>query len=264
MKVHLNPEVVLIWRPTMIRGGVERLLEKYGQPPEGWRRDPTDGDGDGIPELYGRMCYSAFGPLQGRIGAKAYHANILSQAHGSVIENATWGFAVFGASRGFLAQMTRHRAGFAFAAESSHFEHFSDNNEKGTIEPGICLTGIPKALHAQFIKAAQGALDDYEAMWKSIRETFPIDAKVKKIVSGSARGLLPTCLECRLGFSANARALRHVCEMRGTEANTLEIRLVAVQLAKLMQVEAPSIFQDMEILEGSDGHEVVTFKYHKV
>lgn len=266
MKIHYAPEVVLVWRPTFVEGAVEKLLAKYGQPLEGWRRDPGDGDGDGIPELYGRMCYSSYGKLQGRVGARAYHSNILSSGHGSVLETATWGFAVFGASRGFLAQMTRHRAGFAYAAESTHFTQYSDDNDKkGVVEPGICVTGIPPGPPQDFmIDTCHEALLEYDALWQKIRSLFPEDAKVKKLVSGAARGLLPTALECKLGFTANARALRHVCEMRGTVDNTLEIRLVAVGLAEIMKLEAPAIFQDFEIVLADDGYPVVRSAYPKV
>ena len=265
MKIHLEPEVVLVWRPTFVQVGVERLLSKYGQTIEGWRRDPSDGDGDGIPELYGRMCYSALGPLQGRVGAKSYHENILSSGHGSVLETATWGFAVFGASRGYLAQMTRHRAGFAYAAESTHFERFSSGGEKGTVEPGICLAGIPEGASRDLIDAGcRAALANYNRLWDEIRKSFPVDGKVKKIVSGVARGLLPTALECKLGFTANARSLRHLCQMRGNSANTVEIRIVAAQVAKIMLIEAPAIFQDFSVVIDEDGWPTVKSVWQKV
>jgi len=264
MKVYLQPHVILIWRPAFIIEGVKELLASYNCDITGWRRDLGDGDGDGIPELYGRMCYSSFSHLQGRVGATAYHKNILESGHGSVLETATWGFVVCGASRGYLAQQTRHRAGFAYAAESTHFERFSDGGEKGTVEPGICATGVPENLRGEFVEAAMRALTDYDRTWKAIRASFPADAKVKKIVSGSVRGLLPTALECKLGFTANARALRHLCEMRGNAENTLEIRLVAAQVAEIMLREAPAIFQDFMVSDGDDGHPVVRSEHRKV
>jgi len=264
MKIHLEPEVVLIWRPSFVKEGVERLMSRYGLELEDWRRDPLDGDGDGIPELYGRMCYSSFGDLQGRVGATAYHQNILSSGHGSVLETVTWGFAVFGASRAYLAQQTRHRAGFAYAAESTHFEKFSEGGGKGTIEPAICVAGLDQN-DVELVKAScERAITDYERLWDSIRAALPAGVKVKKIVSGAARCLLPTALECRLGFTANGRSLRHLCQLRGTEANTLEIRLVAVQVAKIMLKESPAVFQDFSIGVGDDGHPIVVSTFQKV
>lgn len=265
MKIHAEPRVVLVWRPSLIAEGAAELLASYGTDAGGWRRDPGDGDGDGIPELYGRMCYSSFAGLQGRVGAKAYHAHILESGHGSVLETATWGFAVLGASRGFLAQATRHRAGFAFAAESTHFERYSDAGIKGSVEPAVCLAGVPDGPAREFaIQECAASVRSYERLWEVIRATLPADAKAKKIVSGAARGLLPTALECRLGFTANARALRHFCELRGDPANTVEIRIVAARVAEIMIAEAPAIFQDFRVSDGADGWPIVESGHRKV
>jgi thymidylate synthase (FAD) len=209
------------------------------------------------------MCYSSVGSLQGRVGAASYHDNILRSGHGSVLETATWGFVVCGASRGYLAQQTRHRAGFAYAAESSHFTHYAEEG-KGTVEPGICVTGLPVEEATFVAEACRHALKDYATLWKNLRGAFPADAKIKKLVSGAARGLLPTAIECKLGFTVNARALRHLCETRGNAENTLEIRLVVAQLAEIMKREAPAIFQDFTIETADDGYPVVVSKHKKV
>lgn len=278
MKIHLEPKVILVTRPSIVWDGVAELMgEEYGiQQPSiasgprtkeltaGWKRSDSDSEGDSIPELFGRLCYSAWGDRQGRIGARDYIANILSGGHGSVLSHAVWGFVICHAGRGFTHQMVRHGVGTALSQESQHFIRYGEEGEKNAPEAAVCLTGIPPELHEGFIEDCRTSIRNYEKLWKNIRAMLPLDAKVKKIVSGAARGLLPNALESRLGFSANARALRHVCQLRGTEANTLEIRLVAVALTRIMLVEASSLFQDFSIGEGSDGYPIVLSKFQKV
>lgn len=265
MKIHTRPLVILVTRPSLVMEGVAELLAEYNLNLEAWRRGDEDLDGDSIPELMGRLCYGSFGSRQGRVGARDYIANILASGHGSVLEHACWGFVVCRASRGYTHQMVRHRAGFAYSQESQHFIRYShDEVEKGSVEAGICTTGIPDDLHQQFVHGCEDAVDAYARLWRDLRDEFPEDAKVKKIVSGAARGLLPNALESRLGFTANARALRHFTELRGTPDNVLEIRLVAVDVARIMKREAPSIFQDIQIGEADDGHPVVVSAFRKV
>ena len=55
------------------------------------------------------------------------------------------------------------------------------------------------------------------------------------------------------GITANIRALRHFIELRGAEDNVLEIRMVALQVARLMRAEAPAAFEDYEEFTGADG-----------
>ena len=277
MKIHLAPKVILVSRPSIVWDGVAELMAEYDiqQPPialgprtrgltAGWKRPDADSDGESIPELMGRLCYGSFGERQGRVGARDYVANILEGGHGSVLEHAVWGFVITRVGRGFTHQMVRHRSGVAVSQESQHFIRYSTEGEPNAPEAAVCLTGIPPALRDLFVEECEEAVQGYADLWKMIRATLPPDAKVKKIVSGAARGLLPNALESRLGFTANARALRHICELRGTEDNTLEIRLVAVAIAKIMMDEAPALFQDFAIAGGTDGHPVVTSKYRKV
>ena len=265
MKIHTEPVVALVGRPQLVSDGVMTVLEWYGLGSSGWQRGEGDKDGDGLSELMGRLCYGSFGKAQGRVGAEAYMANILSSGHGSVLEHGSWSFVVLGASRGYLAQQTRHRAGFAYSAESSHFIHYSEDGEaRGEAEAAVCLTGLSGGDLDDAAAIARAAVRGYEGLWSSLRASFPVDAKVKKLVSGAARGLLPIALECKLGFSANARALRHMVEMRGNAENTLEIRLVAAQVARIMIKEAPASFQDVGVGRGEDGWPVVTSHHRKV
>jgi thymidylate synthase (FAD) len=261
MKVHTEPKVILVTRPQIDWEGVDELLAEYGEDAT-WRMDENDTEGDQIPELMGRLCYGSFGIRQGRVGASAYLANILEQGHGSVLEHATWGFVVCRASRGHSAQLARHRSGFAHSVESTHFIRYDLKAGPGRQEAAICLTGIPRSLVNGAAETSERTIAAYNELFDALKTAFP-EAK-KKEAAGAVRALLPIALEAKHGFTANARALRHFCELRGTVDNILEIRLVAVQIVQIMLKEAPAIFQDFSIAQAEDSLPVVISKHRKV
>jgi thymidylate synthase (FAD) len=67
---------------------------------------------------------------------------------------------------------------------------------------------------------------------------------VKKEVTSALRRLAPTGLSTDIIWTANARTLRHVIEMRTAEGAEEELRLVFDTIARIMQSEAPGLFQD--------------------
>lgn len=264
------PKVILVARPSLVAEGVGELLREYGvSPVHGWNRGDDQrllSDGDGLSELMGRLCYGSFGARQGRIGAD-YHANVLEGGHGSVLEHACWSFVVTRASRGYTHQQVRHRAGWAYSQESQHFIRYADQGEPGWQEAGLCLTGWPDFLKPAVTEFVRGALEFYSLMTKAVDERARLaGAKtgLKKLVAGLVRGILPNILESRIGITANARALRHFCELRGQPDNVLEIRLVACEIARIMKIEAPHMFQDVEIGMETDGHPAVSSRWRKV
>jgi thymidylate synthase (FAD) len=67
---------------------------------------------------------------------------------------------------------------------------------------------------------------------------------VKKEVTSALRRLAPLGLSTDIIWTANARTLRHVIEMRTAEGAEEELRLVFDNIARIMQAEAPGLFQD--------------------
>lgn len=262
-----EPKVILIARPQLNWDAIDSLLlGDYGQDDgftisesrdneAGWTVSPDTTDAEALCEFFGRGCYSAFGPAQGRVGAKDYFGHILEAGHGSVIENASFSFVIARGSRGLMAQMTRHRAGVAWAIESTHFIDYS-LGARASLAGLPDLPGLRKHAEASVIRA----ITDYAKAWEMAQA---LTVK-KKATAAAVRGLLPTSLESKMGFTANLRALRHIAELRGAPDNVPEIRMVAAQLAAIMKIEAPAIFQDMEIQEGADGFPTVISRHRKV
>jgi len=67
---------------------------------------------------------------------------------------------------------------------------------------------------------------------------------VKKEVTSALRRLAPIGLSTDILWTANARTLRHVIEMRTAPGAEEELRLVFDRIARLMINEAPALFQD--------------------
>jgi thymidylate synthase (FAD) len=67
---------------------------------------------------------------------------------------------------------------------------------------------------------------------------------VKKEVTSALRRLAPIGLSTDIVWTANVRTLRHVIEMRTAEGAEEELRFVFDRIARVMQAEAPMLFQD--------------------
>ena len=64
--------------------------------------------------------------------------------------------------------------------------------------------------------------------------------------------------------TANARALRHFIELRGSRHAETEIRKLAIEVLKLMQGEAPNLFCDYALVPLADGTFEATTPHRKV
>jgi thymidylate synthase (FAD) len=83
---------------------------------------------------------------------------------------------------------------------------------------------------------------------------------VKKEVTSALRRLAPIGLSTDIIWTANARTLRHVIEMRTAPGAEEELRLVFDTIARMMQAEASGLFQDF--VREEDGS--WTPEHHKV
>jgi thymidylate synthase (FAD) len=75
---------------------------------------------------------------------------------------------------------------------------------------------------------------------------------------------LPNATETKVFVTANARALRHFIEMRGDAAADIEIRRLAIAVFKLLQREAPNLFDDYTLIDLPEGGQAVTTQHRKV
>jgi thymidylate synthase (FAD) len=242
-----KPQVFLLARPSLDLDGMRAYLQDVGG--ESWlerRLDETQESPNGgelIVEFGGRACYRSWEPglnpnvTRVRTDQREYFANILRSAHGSVLEHANYSFAIRNCSRVFTHELVRHRAGSAFSQESLRYVRLTDIGFR-----------VPPALEPVRDQVL-AIVEQLEEFQMSAAKELGIDEEgvpfhVKKEVTSALRRLAPIGLSTDILWTANARTLRHVIEMRTSDGAEEELRLVFDQIARIMLAEAPGLFQD--------------------
>jgi thymidylate synthase (FAD) len=257
------PAVFLIARPSLELDGMRGYLRDVGG--ESWlqRRLEESGEqpnaGELLVEFAGRACYRSWEPglnpnvSKVRTDQREYFANILRSAHGSVLEHANYSFALRNVSRTLTHELVRHRAGSAFSQESLRYVRLVDIGFR-----------VPPSLEPlrERVLAIVEQLEEFQV---SAARQLGVDAEgvpfhVKKEVTSALRRLAPIGLSTDIIWTANARTLRHVIEMRTDQGAEEELRLVFDKVALLMQEQAPGLFQDFS--RRDDGSWVP--EHHKV
>jgi thymidylate synthase (FAD) len=242
-----RPSVFLIARPSIDVEGMRGYLTDVGG--ESWlerRLGEADGDpnaGELIIEFGGRACYRSWEPglnpnvTKVRTDRREYFANILRSGHGSVLEHANYSFALRNASRVLTHELVRHRAGSAFSQESLRYVRLTDIGFR-----------VPPALEPvrERVLAIVEQLEEFQVSAASELgvEEEGVPFHVKKEVTSALRRLAPIGLSTDIIWTANARTLRHVIEMRTADGAEEELRLVFDEIAQIMRAEAPDLFQD--------------------
>ncbi|MEO8456205.1 MAG: FAD-dependent thymidylate synthase [Chloroflexota bacterium] len=252
-----EPRIYVVGRQNVDRGELERFLGEYGM---SWETD-TEIGGEQLVEAGGRLCYVSYG--KGRKTNAEYVTNIIESKHGSVLEHAVWNFIIAGVSRSFTHELIRHRAGWGYSQLS---QRYVDESEANYVEPAL-IAADPE-LHALWQQTIETSHEAYvrltEALAKKLQEQGVAGTTRRKMARESARSVLPNATETMIFVTANARALRHFIELRGSEGAEAEIRGVALEFLRIMQHEAPNLFADYKIEKLPDGREVATTPNEKV
>jgi len=256
LKVVRRATVRLVGYSAVDDAEVERFLAEHGVQ---WTTD-TEVGGERLAEMAGRLCYMSFG--KGRKTNQEYLGHILEVAHGSVLEHATWSFVISGVSRSFTHELVRHRAGFAYSQLS---QRYVDESDAEYVVPDS-IADDPD-LHRIWTEAVAQAHDAYVKLVDGLAEKFadhPDRTMRRKMARQAARSVLPNATETKIFVTANARALRHFVELRGSPDADVEIRAVAVQMLQILRERAPNLFGDFSIAAAPDGTQVVTTPHRKV
>ena len=256
-KIIRKPLVYIVGRQEVDRGEIDRFLGDYGMD---WETD-TEIGGEQLVEAGGRLCYLSYG--KGRKTNAEYVDNIIESKHGSVLEHAVWNFIIAGVSRSFTHELIRHRAGWAYSQLS---QRYVDEAEANYVEPEV-IAEDPE-LHATWLRAIESShaayLELVEGLVQRLKEKGETGTHRRKLARQAARSVLPNATETMIFVTANARALRHFIELRGSEFAETEIRQVALEFLRIMQREAPNLFGDYRIETLADGTEVARTDYEKV
>lgn len=248
--------------------------------------------------LAAKRCYMSFEPglnpnvTKVRKDWHDYFENILKSGHGSVLEHATYTFAIEGVSRVFTGEMNRHRAGVAISEGSMRYIRFTDipwwiptSIRLTAEEERLCnlhgyvdnfnlesLTEEQKAAHLlgrkkwhtrnAFRRVFKVAQDEYT----KLVELWDLDNpdnkfSLKKQITSCLRRIIPMGVATGGVWTLNLRALRHIIALRTTEHAEEEIALVMSKVAKILVEKEPRLMCDF-VRDAATGAWVP--KYQKV
>ena len=261
-----GPKVYLVTRPAVDWEQVAAFLsdERLAPIPESIRAGSDDSSA--VVEISARLCYMSFG--RGRRDIGDFINNLLSSKDGSVFEHVNYGFVFTGVSRSLTHELVRHRAGFAYSQRS---QRYVDEGEASFVIPPALARGLDDSQEAlDDLKAALDASSvTYRKLVDALDEALPNDAFAsktdrRKAVRQTARAALPNATETKIFATGNVRAWRHFIEMRAAIFADWEIRILAIEVLKRLQEEAPLLFGDFTIEQLPDGTEIATPAYSKV
>jgi len=262
MKLHSSPLVYLVGKQMVDYQETELFLSRHNLT---WDTD-TDEPAEILTEIAGRLCYMSFAnPRPG--GNAAYLENLKLSGHGSVLEHAVWNFVITGVSRSLTHELVRHRVGVSYSQLS---QRYVDESAAEYVEPDIISRDAE--LHALWTVAITSAHEAYVQLVDRLTEKLndkdfasqflmpnATKADYRKTARQAARSVLPNATETKIFFTANARALRHFLELRGSRHAEPEIRKLANVLLTILEDDAPNVFGDYIRFLLPDGtHELST------
>lgn len=257
IRVIREPTVYCLGRQSVDQAELERFLEEHGV---AWQTD-TDVAGEYLTETAGRVCYMSFAkPRPG--GNETYLRHILQVGHGSVLEHAVWNLLFVGVSRSLTHELIRHRAGWGYSQLS---QRYVDESVAEYVEPDE-IASDPE-LHQIWLEAVAQSHEAYMQLAEKLQERLQAESDRtlrRKLARQAARSVLPNATETKIFVTANARALRHFIELRGSRFADVEIRKLAVKVLQLLQSEAPHLFGDYHLEPLPDGTFEATTEFRKV
>ncbi len=254
-----RPKVYVIGRQAVVDEELARFLADEGM---AFTTD-TRVAAEILNEVAGRTCYMSFG--KGRKSNQEYLDNILTSKHGSVLEHAVWNLLITGVSRALTHELVRHRAGFGYSQLS---QRYVDESEARYVVPPLYREN--EELRRRWQQAIDCVRKAYvelaEATTQYVQQKQPEMAPRdrRKWARQAARSILPNACETKIFVTGNSRAWRHFLELRGSPHADTEIRLLAVEIGRVLKQESPNIFRDVEVYDEADGMPAVRVQHSKV
>jgi thymidylate synthase (FAD) len=254
-----KPKVYVVGRQTVAEEELQRFLEDEGVV------FTTDAQAaaEVLAEIAGRTCYMSFG--KGRKTNQEYLENILSSKHGSVLEHAVWCLLITGVSRSLTHELVRHRAGFGFSQLSQRY--VDEGDARYVVPPLYQENEALRQRWQQTIECVRKAyIELAAATTEYVHEKHPemVPRDRRKWARQAARSILPNACETKIFVTGNSRAWRHFLELRGSPHADTEIRMLAVEVCRVLKKESPNIFHDVEVYDEPDGMLAVRVTHSKV
>ena len=161
----------------------------------------------------------------------------LASGHESVLEHATFTFAIEGISRACSHQLVRHR----MASYSQQSQRYVKMDGFDYVVPESIRTKV--GIWWSEVDGLQSTLEVYDSLMKYIQELYMRMCKAG-IPEEDARYFLPNACCTNIVVTMNARELRHFFSLRCCERAQWEIKEVAERMLELVREVAPTLFED--------------------
>lgn len=246
----VNPEAVQHWLEHLNANEFRQNI-----PSENEISDPAL-----LVALAGRRCYMSFQPglnpnvTRIRKDYVDYFDNILSSRHGSVLEHATFSYAIEGVSRVFTGEMNRHRVGWGISEGSMRFIRFdkdiaywvptSIQDDESDDDDLRHRKEESRKVFTDTFNFVEEKYSKLMSIW-NMNETDKNFTYKKKITS-MMRRIVPMGVATGGIWTGNVRALRHVIAMRATDVAEEEIFYVFAKIADDIIESQPLMFGDFK------------------
>jgi len=180
-----------------------------------------------------RLCYSALSvkDLEEKLTNESITKlinKIMKLGHYSVLEHATFTFAIEGISRVTSHQLVRHR----LASFSQQSQRYVKINKEGF--PYIVPKSIAK--DKELAKIFIDAIKELDGIYQLLLD--------HNIEAEDARYILPQAVTTKIIMTANARELLHIFKLRCCNRAQWEIREAAIKMLREVENIAPIIFEN--------------------
>ena len=187
-------------------------------------------DPEKIPAMAAKLTHSKTKPEDlGKTSNKELKAileQVVNLGHTSVVEHASFTFAISDVSRSLTHQLVRHR----IASFSQQSQRYVNLNEPAYVTP-------PKIAKSKQMKKAYD--QTMKMIWKEYNKLLEMD-----IPAEDARYVLPNATCTNIIVTMNARSLLNFFELRCCLHAQWEIRTLANLMLKEVKKAAPTIFKN--------------------
>jgi len=270
-----KPRIELIGKSVFDIDGLMKFLDSSGfEWPEFQKKldsnmDLGDHDNEYLIEFGGRNCYQSWPKKGGELKGRTHEQHIkhlIEVGHGSCLEHSTFNFQIWNVSRSLTHELVRTRVGVAYSQLSQRYVDSSNINF--IVPPAILeLEKVNQQAVEKWKQFCLQSRDLYEELTSDLMELYKdIEDKTEKRKRSreSARSVLPNCAETKIMVTLNGRSVRTLMELRGSQGADREIRMLAVEMFKIMERDFPLIVHGMSIIKLPDGSEGIESKFRKV
>jgi thymidylate synthase (FAD) len=180
-----------------------------------------------------RTCYLSFHRYDPPASTEELIKKVIRKKHHSVLEHASATFRIKGGSRVFTHELVRHRL-MSPSQESQRYVEYGKTRDFDLVVP-------PTLKNSDFCQRYLKLAEETERLYSEM-----VSAKMPK---EDARYILPNGTTSEIVISANLREFRHIFEIRCHPRAHWEIRLICLEMLRMLKREVPIVFWDYEIDE---------------